>query len=53
MWYAINATDAEESLERRLAVRSEHVALMAYHISLLTCLLRVYRRRVYALYIWR
>lgn len=26
MWYAINATDAEESLERRLAVRSAHVA---------------------------
>ena len=26
MWYAINATDTEASLERRLAVRSAHVA---------------------------
>ncbi len=26
MWYAINATDNEDSLERRLAVRSKHLA---------------------------
>lgn len=26
MWYAINATDTEASLERRLAARSAHVA---------------------------
>ncbi|MDO8705483.1 MAG: YciI family protein [Sulfuricaulis sp.] len=26
MWYVINGTDAENSLERRLSVRSAHVA---------------------------
>jgi len=26
MWYAINATDTEDSLERRLSVRARHLA---------------------------
>ena len=26
MWYAIHATDREDSLERRLSVRSQHLA---------------------------
>ena len=26
MWYVINATDSEDSLERRLAVRARHLA---------------------------